>query len=263
MLDLTKMSAGRNGVHKAPPHIFIGLCSHDHRVHARFMMSLIGIIASGRFKTTVSNVSSGGIHKARNNLAWEFLTRSDAEYYLSLDTDISDFQPDMISRLMSHNVDIVGAPYCHKKPEIEWSARAIPGVGPDPQTGLQELAAHGTGCLLIKRRVMETLRDQCEKSESPMRWAIEDWTEGRGQKKWDIFWEGIVIDPEFGYDKRTPLTEDFGFCYWARKAGFKIYTDTTFYLKHWDGGRGYPEKEPPSHPPQPSAPITVNERFTI
>jgi len=30
----------------------------------------------------------------------------------------------------------------------------------------------------------------------------------------------------------------------ARQAGFEIYVDTTFFLRHWEGGRGYPEEVP-------------------
>lgn len=248
MIDVSRNGHGHAG--RPAPHIFLGLSTHDHRVHSRFMMSVMSLVTCGRFKVTLSNVSSGGIHKARNNLAWEFLTKTDAEWYLSVDSDIS-FNPEHVVRLMSHDTDIVGGPYCHKKPLLEWSARAIDGTAPDPKTGLQELAAHGTGFLLIKRRVFDKLRAEIEKPDAqPPRWAFEDWNEGKGQKKWDIFWEGVMCDPELDYPKPTQLTEDFGFCYWARKYGFKIFVDTSFHVMHWDGGRGYPEQPPPTAEPQ-------------
>lgn len=240
------------------PHLFVGLSTHDHRVHTRHLMAIMGLISCGRFKVTLSNVSSGGIHKARNNLAYQFLCNTDAEWYLSVDSDIS-FDPDHVSRLISHDVDIVGGPYCHKKPELEWSARALEGKGVDPRTGLQEISAHGTGMLLIKRGVMEAQRRAAEASE---RWHVEDWNEDKGKKKWDIFWEGTILDPEFGYPQRTQLTEDFGFCYWARKLGYKIYVDTTFHVTHWEGGRGYPEKQPPTLDPAQVQGLSLNERIS-
>ena len=231
------MDPQKNGQPKKLPHIFIGIASHDHRAHVRFMMSLFALVGCGRYKLTLSNVSGGGIHKARNNLAWEFLTKTDAEWFMSLDTDI-EFHPDFIAKLMAHNQGVVGAPYCHKKPELEWSARAIAGKGVDPATGLQELCAAGTGFLLIKREVFEKIR-----ADHPEIEHIEDWVEGRNQKKWDFFSEGIVCDPPY-YPQPTFLSEDFYFCKRARDAGFPIYLDTSFYVKHWDGSRGYPENPP-------------------
>lgn len=261
MIDIAKPHTnGKTPPAVQPPHIFLGLSSHDSRVHSRFMMSLISLVASGRFKVTVSNVSSGGIHKARNNLAWEFLTKCDAEYYLSVDSDIG-FTPDNVSRLLwqiqNNGVSVVGGPYCHKKPGLEWSARAIEGMTPDPTTGLQELSAHGTGFLMIKREVFEKIR-----REHPELAHIEDWSEGRGDTKWDFFSEGVVQE-ELYYPKPTFLSEDFYFCKRARDAGFKIYVDTTFHVMHWDGGRGYPETPPPQTSLEQAAPLTVNERFKL
>jgi len=226
-----------------PPHIFLGLTSHDHRVHTRFMMSIMSLVASNRFKVTLSNVSSGGIHKARNNLAWEFLTKNDAEYYLSVDSDIS-FHPDHVSRLISHNVDCVAGPYCHKKPQLEWSARAIAGETPDPKTGLQVLNAVGTGFLLVKRHVFEKIR-----ADHPEIEHKEDWSEAKGETKWDFFSEGVVQEPIY-YPEPTFLSEDFYFCKRVRDAGFKVLVDTSFYVMHWDGGRGYPEQPPAKHDPE-------------
>lgn len=239
---------------KGPTHIFVGLSSHDNRVHTRFMLSLMALVTSGKFKVTLSNVSSGGIHKARNNLAWEFLTKSDADLYLSLDSDIS-FSPEHVMRLVSHDVDVVGGPYCHKKPQLEWSARAIDGKGPDPKTGLQELTAHGTGFLLIKRRVFEKIR-----LENPELAHIEDWSEGKGETKWDFFSEGIVTEPGH-YEKPTFLSEDFYFCKRCRDAGFKVFVDPSFFVMHWDGGRGYPEQQPQQQ--RAPEPIMVEEEIAV
>ena len=206
------------------------------------MMSIMSLVASGRFKVTLSNVSGGGIHKARNNLAWEYLTKTDAPYYLSVDTDVS-FIPDHVSALVEdlekYNIGVCGAPYCHKKSKLEWSARALEGVLPDPETHLQELNACGTGFLMVKREVFEKIR-----KEHPELAHQEDWAEGRGAEKWDFFSEGVVTDPIY-YPVPTFLSEDFYFCKRCRDAGYKVYIDTRFHVMHWEGSRGYPEEEPP------------------
>lgn len=224
-----------------PLHIFIGVSTHDHRCHSRFTSSLFGL--AGRqsgYKFSLFNTSSGGIHKARNHLMHVFLNHSDADLYWSLDSDIS-FLPEHLDRLVSHlmegRADIVGAPYSHKKPELEWSARGMQDMKPNGN-GLMEVNAAGTGFLLMKRNVPLTMRDKF-----PHLMHKEDWSEGRGEEKYDLFWEGIMTDPQY-YPDPTFLTEDWGFCYHARKAGFKIMLDTSFFVMHWEGGRGYPEKEP-------------------
>jgi hypothetical protein len=230
------------------------MTSHDNRVHTRFMMSMIALVNCGKFRVTISNVSQGGIHKARNSLAYQFLTKCDADLYLSLDTDIS-FDPGHVERLISHNKPVVWGPYCHKKPGLDWSCRAIEGKRPDPETRLQEMAAVGTGFLLVRREVFEKIR-----REHPEIAHIEDWAEHRGETKWDFFSEGIVTDEVF--DKPTFLTEDFYFCKRCREAGFPIYADTGFYVMHWDGGRGYPE-QPPGQEAPTQAPVTVRDKIAI
>ena len=231
------------------PHLFVGIACHDNRVHSRFMMSLSALVGCGKFKLTISNVSGGGIHKARNQLGWEFTTKAlDADIYLSLDSDV-EFKPEHIEQLVydlhEHSLDMVAAPYCHKKSQLEWSARSLAGVNLNPETGLQEMCAVGTGCIAIRRSTFEKMAAHIDGSDDfPHRWTMEDWNDGRGQKKYDFFWEGAIKDPEFGYPEWTQLTEDWGFCYWARKAGLKVWLDTRFYLTHWEGNRGYPEEPP-------------------
>lgn len=221
------------------PHVFLGLCSHDSRVHVRFLSSIMKLVGCGAFKLSLSSVSSGGVHKARNQLAWEFMTQSDAEWYFSVDSDI-EFLPEHLQKLMSRNLGVVGGMYCHKNGETKWCARTILGKEVDPQTGLQEVNATGTGFLLVKREVFEKIRET-----QPEIAHTEDWNMSRGVTKWDFFSEGIVQDPVY-YPERTLLSEDFYFCKRARDAGYPVYTDMTFYLTHWDGLRGYPEKAPPT-----------------
>ena len=203
------------------------------------------LIGSNRFSVTLNKVAGGGIHKARNNLAHEFLTNTNCERMLMVDSDMS-FEPEQVARLWAHDADVIGGPYCHKKDELSWSARAIEGITPDPVTKLQELSAVGTGFLMIKRGVFQKMIEAY-----PEQAYIEDWNEGTGMTKWDFFQEGVVTDDKFGYPKPTYVTEDFYFCLKARRLGFKVLVDTTFYLKHWEGMNCYPKGEP-GQPPKGS-----------
>lgn len=220
---------------KTPPGIFVAIASHDNRWHSNFATSLIRLVDSKRFPLIIKNVASGGVHKARNVLAHMFLTETRFEWMLSADSDI-EFHPDHLSRLLARGKPLIGALYCHKKKELEWSLRCIRDVKPDPATGLQRVAAVGTGFLLIHRSVFEKII-----ADNPEGLTyVEDWSEGHGRTKWDFFPEKVVTEPGY-YDEPTFLTEDFGFCWRARRAGFEVLVDTTMHVRHWEGTIGYPD----------------------
>lgn len=239
-----------------PQHIFIGTPCHDNRWHCMYGMSLIRLVGTGRLSITTAKVSGGGVHKARNNIAHDFL-KSGHTHLLFIDSDI-EFQPEQVFQLLARNLPIVASPYPHKKPADPitntpmWSARAIDGEVPNA-VALQKVAAVGTGFLLIKREVFEAII----KKFGPEITYVEDWNEGAGETKHDFFREGVVDDKEFGWVGPTFVTEDFYFCYMARKCGYEILVDCSSYVRHWEGSRGYPEVPP--KPPAPTMPDHVNE----
>lgn len=248
------MNHGKNGdglKRVEAPHLYVGTPCHDNRWHVMMAMSMIRLVGAHQFSLTTNKCSGGGVHKARNNIAHDFLTKSTCQKLIWIDSDIS-FAPEQVYQLYQRNLPIVSIPYCHKKPELDWSAKAMDGIGPN-EVGLQEVAAVGTGFQMVDRSVFEAIKERFGKELS----YVEDWNEGKGEIKYDFFKEGVVLDPEFGYDKPTFVTEDFYFCYMARKCGFKIQVDCTSYVTHWDGARGYPEKPPA--PPQEKMPEYVNE----
>ena len=254
------MTNGNAAKPQEAPHLYVGTPCHDNRWHVMTTMSMIKLVASNRFKMTNNKVSGGGIHKARNNIVSDFLA-SDAQKILWLDSDIQ-FEPDHVFQLWNRNVGIVGMPYCHKKiGACDWSAKALEGVGPDAK-GLQELACIGHGFVMVDRKVYEDII-AADGKLWPATNYVEDWTEGKGRIRYDIFQEGVVQDSEYGWPQRTYVTEDFYFCYKARKVGHKIYADCTSYVTHWDGGQSFPDatsKPPPAQSPQKPMPSYVDER---
>lgn len=224
-----------------PPWIFLGTPAHKCDVHTSYHTSVIKLFDSiyslpsdKRWMLTTSCVAGGGVAKARNNLAYEMLNTK-AEYLLFVDNDML-FEPGDVARLISQDVDIVGGLYCHKRPDkINWCARGITGEEVDEKTGLQKVQAVGTGFLLIKRKVFETMQQKCPEIE-----FIEDWEENKGTKHWDFFSEGVVKDPELLLVQPTYLTEDWYFSYRARKLGFTVYVDTRCLIRHCEGITKYP-----------------------
>lgn len=123
--------------------------------------------------------------------------------------DDHDFKPDILIKLLSHNVDIVGPLYCIRGYPFDATARELSDDGTfrtifntpaSGEPGLKEVLSTGTSGLLIRRKVWETM---------------------------DRPWFGLGhLDPE-------QIAEDFFFCDKARQHGFKVYVDTSIPLEHF------------------------------
>ena len=189
--------------------------------------------------------ATANLAKARNRLCDEFLKNyTDAEWLWFVDTDMV-FQPQlmhqMVARAVEHDVKILGA-LC----VILTADGVIPTLFIDSPTTvtqvmldwapnqLAEVAATGTGCLLIHRSVLQQMFDQSGGSTN--------------------CWFGFDI--RFGDDgSEWALGEDVSFCLRAGEQGHKVYVDTTAHVGHHKGGRVYwPEDtktmgvQPPEEP---------------
>lgn len=168
-----------------------------------------------------SKVGDSLVSRARNNLANDFL-ESDCTHLLFLDTDLI-FSPEQIGRLVSHDVDIVAGVYPKKQRELAYVLNMDPAY-PDPEpNGLHRMRYAGTGCLLIKRRVFEVLRERHpENAYGPE--GGENFV-----SRQDFFPVGVKVFPDGG---RRYLSEDWYFCQNAIEAGFIVWADTAVAIKH-------------------------------
>jgi len=149
----------------------------------------------------IIRASSGPIHEMRNAIAMRSL-ELDCTHLIFLDADMV-YPPDTITRLFSHDKDIVGALTFKRWPNFEpllfdGEPFKMTLIDPIPE-GLVRVTATGTGCLLVKTSVFEHI-------EYP--WF------------------------EFGSNNGKPVGEDINFCYMAGEAGFGIYVDTTIRTEH-------------------------------
>lgn len=103
-----------------------------------------------------------------------------------------------ILKLLGRNVDVVGALYCIREPPYKFGFGAPLDPVPEPMLleGLLEVEWVGTHCLLIRRRVLERLK--------------EPWFDHFG--------------PGYG--------EDVYFCRKARRAGFHVFVDLDVEVGH-------------------------------
>lgn len=176
------------------------------------------------------------VPNARNVLTHQFL-ESKATHLMWIDSDIGFKATDIVSMLIADR-DIVCGIY--PKKEVDWVRVAeavkagVPpeelsnhaglfavqliddsarGLATDPD-GLLEVAAGGTGFMLIKRGVFDALSDVVPEYV-PDQIPIKEYY-------------ATTTDPESG----RLITEDYHFCSLARSRGFKIYAAPWVHLGH-------------------------------
>lgn len=129
-----------------------------------------------------------------------------ADEILLLDVD-QHIPKDVLKRLRANNKEIVGCLTPMRSPPHRWSLfNAIPGadlhVTCDPYMPLQEVGATGIGCMLVRRDVFVAI--------------------GKPWFKRTFAEDGLTISK----------SDDVWFCEQARKAGYKVYVDTTLESGH-------------------------------
>lgn len=143
------------------------------------------------------------VHQNRENIGKEFLS-SNSTHLLFIDTDIL-FNPSIIQILLDRDKDIIGANYYIRDLPRKSTVKIHDENGNilkiDQKDGTFECFAVGTGFMLIKRKVFETL---------PHPWfSFEQDDKGN-----------------------TTCGEDIYFCKQARKHGFRVFCDPNLNVKH-------------------------------
>lgn len=183
------------------------------------------------------------IDKARNAIALEAL-RNNVDYLLFVDDD-NPIPPDTLELMLADDKDIVIAPILGRNPDAQgkhslcaFYAESVDVDGAPLRLyrdieqfrdagPLHRVDAGGTGCMLIKRQVLQALF-------AKHRDYIFEFGDIRFSKK-------ITVDG-VEYDRRT-MSEDCEFCERAVNAGFEIWLDerikplhiTAFNMIQWQG----------------------------
>jgi hypothetical protein len=232
--------AGQNYREVSTPTVFIatpmygGMASGIYTVS---MVQLSAILLRNKIDSLYAVTSSESlVPNARNVLTNQFL-ESQATHLMWIDADIGFNAVDIVSMLMVDR-DIVCGIY--PKKEVDWAgvARAVTaGVPPEELSNhagsfaiklldgsagnfdrdpddLLEIAAAGTGFMLIKRGVFDTLSEVVREYAPDQRTIKEFYA--------------TATEPESG----RLITEDYHFCQLARSHGFKIYAAPWARLSH-------------------------------
>jgi hypothetical protein len=156
------------------------------------------------------------VSRARNTLTARFM-RSSAKWFLQIDSDIL-FSVEMIDRMLSHGLGIVGGMYPLKqKGPLRWCLNYDYGTETDPGY-VARVKYIGTGFLLVHRDAMQRVWDV-----SPEYIDDTDKLPAR-----DVFSVGVHA-PSKRY-----LSEDWMFCQKALDVGMHIHADLRVVLKHVD-----------------------------
>lgn len=207
------------------PRVGIVIPSHDH-VHANFSMAFAAMTYSMKIPLALFNQKGSNVAVNRNS-GVEQCRKFKCDYAFMLDSDMS-FPHNTLFRLLAHGKDIVGATYARRTHPHTNLARPLGDVCVDA-SGLTEVAALPTGCLLIHMSVFDKLKRPYFRFPT---------MEENGPVPSGL--EGMV--PEDGQPR--VLGEDYTLCWLARGHGTKVWLDVelSYELVHW-GEQGIRLKE--------------------
>lgn len=203
--------------------VLIGMPSYSGMIPSNMVQSILQLHKP--LPCAFMVVDRQRIDKSRNAMALECLQKG-ADYLFFIDDD-NPIPPDTLDVFLKDDKDIVTAPILSRTPnkdgehnlcsfyakekkvdgkklKLYYPIKKLSGKGP-----LHKVDATGTGCLLIKRKVLEKLY-------SIHRDNIFEFGDIRFSKKYTF--DGIE------YDRRT-MSEDCEFSERATNAGFEIWLD--------------------------------------
>lgn len=191
-----------------------------------FVHSLLQLVAHRPCELVIKPcVGDSLVARARNRLCADFLA-SDCTHMLFLDTDLI-FSVEQIARLVSHAeqyplLSVICGLYPKKQMELGWVCNLLETPESVTRDGLQRVKYAGTGCMMISRGVLETMRSALPEIEYD-----PDDGDSPGVK-WDFFATGVRNFE----GRRRYLSEDWMFCQRVLDLGANIWMDTQIILKH-------------------------------
>lgn len=181
----------------------IGICAQETARYSEFAVCLANLRRPPGWE--VKAAYGADVAFGRNRLAHEMT----GEWMFYLDDDHA-FAPDLLERLLAHNLDIVGPIVLKKHPPFP--AAASLELGRSGLPGLREVDSMGSAGMLVHRSVFEAME---------MEWPGEPYFQP--QKEGETF-----------------LSEDLYFCHRALECGFELHVDTSVPMGHAVPAFAYP-----------------------
>ena len=233
-------------VKKQDVHIFIAVPCFGCKLSARFVMSLIrleGIFLKKGIRLTLDLLGNESLITRGRCILAERALKSQATHLLFLDADIG-FDVHTILRLIAFDGDVCCGIYARKGLDFKaivtsddtslpalmdaglgFNINFPPGVSSHSVTdGFVEVYDAATGCMLIKRKTLETLKDiykdtHLVKNDIPSsKEAVPEYV--------------ALFDTEICPDSRRLLSEDYAFCRKVQANNMRVWVDITAPLSH-------------------------------
>lgn len=166
-------------------------------------------------------VNESLIPRGRNSLVAKFLYfEPKSTHLMFIDADIG-FEPEEIFKLILADKDIAGGLYPKKALPISYVVNKVPNA--EKQGNLVEVMNLGTGFMLIKREVIETMIEKMPELHYMDNIGLD--------AKYDPF-KYALFDTEIDPETKEYLSEDYLFCKRWRMLGGKIWADLSITLTH-------------------------------
>ena len=227
------------------PHVYVAIPAYGCQTHIHFATSLLKLqtrLAKEQIPMTTELMGNESlITRGRSILVEKFLKTTKATHFLFIDSDIV-FNEETILRMLRSDRDIVCGPYSKKglmyndiyqleNPTVKqlqtkgigYNINFLKQSNHPVDNGFMEVLEAATGMMMIKRHVLEKLRDKhtelVVKNDIPgSRDSIPEYC--------------MLFDTMICPESRRFLSEDYAFCRLARDAGFSIFIDCLATLGH-------------------------------
>ena len=192
------------------PSVYVTVPNGDGWLHKHVHFVICRILGDGRYKIRHDCPTHSPYVQNLTKCMWDFLNGGE-DYWLSMDTD-NPPQNNPLD-LIDYDCDLVGCPTPVWHSEVigdrPFYLNALDkkddGFTPhEPAEGLQQVDAIGSGCFLVARRVMDTLKDQMP--------FMRTW----------------------GSDGLVKMGGDYTFCGKVKEAGFKIWAHYDYVCRHFN-----------------------------
>jgi hypothetical protein len=201
--------------------VYVGTPTHGQSVSTAYTTSALRTVESFNklgLKINFLIFDGAAVDKARNLIVAQFMSDPAATHLLWMDADQA-WRPNDIIRLLHHNKDVVGIAVRRKKLAVEFNVNFF-GTEAEIQNGCIEVLDLGTGCMLMKRSVLQKMMDSYP------------------ELKIDSLDEQVQA-PEYAYalfqftvDNNKYYGEDFTFCRRWRSTGGSIWVDPAGLIGH-------------------------------
>lgn len=181
------------------------------------------------------------IPRIRNDLLMSWYTQTADDYLLFLDTDL-EFVPASVHGMVARRMAIVCGLYAKKIPhQTAWVINSLKDQPVQLDGGLYRVACGGTGAMLIHRSVVTEMIAKADWWwDEQKKWRIRFLSDVDGKtEQFHLFTHVVIDDPEEFPHSPRDMSEDWSFCYYARKLGFDVWLDTWARFLH-EGAITYP-----------------------